>query len=246
MGEAESSSDQVGDDQTGSEGVINQEALKDYLYKNRVESPPGGNIYFVPRHVFTSKEFSQKNVEAVLRKQGRSVARGLKHYAGKIITLRKKLFTILLLGNFSQADVKNSISEFVDKQVRDDELPFVPCNTLGQNLVICNIDHGGVRMHACVAQIMKNWPQRDIDEFYRLQWAVQAVVFRKRDGVDGTIPHYGLDDNAILPCTENFKDDPSRVHRGKCSLVWPVRIAEDHQDLYLSPDPEVSLCLSNS
>jgi hypothetical protein len=211
-------------------------SLRQRLQEVQVESPEGGNRYFIPINEL-QKLVRRDYVEAELRSMYPLNEEEVSAYSEYICDKAKNLFTVLLCG--SSTIIRESILDFVDDAISDDDLPFgrgyspttEPFNTYRRPFGLCRRNH--LRCHlsdhrACGIKALSTWPQPEISHLCRDQWLVLAPVFRR---ILGDIPYLELDDNIVLPFIEDQEGSPNLIQRGGYSEVWGVRIHSAHQDL---------------
>ena len=221
-------------------------ALRDTLFNFRVEWPPGQNRYFIPIDALDSL-ITYDNVKEELR--GLDQSKREHDYAKIICNSAKKIFAVLC-----DVDQVKSIFRLIDDGICDEDLPFARCykfSTAGfvassGSFTLCRRNHKchqRANHQDCGIQEIKNWSQHTISAFCRDQWLVQAPVFQRLE--DGSIPHYDLNDNAILPFIEDHELQLNQKVSSGYSHVWGVRIHPAHQNLYNVTQTLVSIYLSS-
>lgn len=209
----------------------------------QIEWPPERNTGFIPTDVLNQLT-THEEVSAELRSTNPHLPESrINEYTLSVCSTARRLFALLLFSNKA-----SFVCAFLDEGITDQDLPFrrayrhmdsVPLTMRDFDLCIAKhdqpkdcakSDHSGCRIQA-----MNSWRQRDIKELCRDQWLVQAPVFVN----NGTIPHYELDDNTILPYIED-QEGLQDLMRGGYSHVWGVRVHPAHQNVYRSTNPKVN------
>jgi hypothetical protein len=158
---------------------------------------------------------------------------------------RKKLFAILIYGWGEMSGYCKTILDLVDDGITDSQLPFERIHLTGKesgswhsqnSYKLCIKGHAKCKTsdHGCVVKALQNWSQKDIDDFFRIQWMVLAPVFRV-SGDD--ITHFDLDHRMLLPFTEDKEGDGPIP--GGYSEVWQIQICDGHQNFYTPFNTEV-------
>jgi serine/threonine protein kinase len=225
-------------------------ALQDRLYSSRIEWPLGQNKYFIPVDDLDSL-ITYENVKNELRRLGQSKReQDLSSYANIICSNAKKIFAVLLY-----VDRIEPIFRLIDDGICDEELPFTRCYKSSTADVMASAGpftlcrrsrkcHRRANHRDCGIREITNWSQRAIGDFCRDQWLAQAPVFQKLE--DGSIPHYDLNDNVILPFIEDHELQSNQKVSSGYSHVWAVKIHPAHQNLYYLAQAPVSIYLSSS
>lgn len=127
-------------------------------------------------------------------------------YASEIYHDSRKIFAILVyLGR------GHDILNFLYERITDDDLPLKsPGST--------------IEARGSLPKALRNWPQRELQDFSRVQWYFLAPVFFTAHG------YYELDECAIMPFVED--NENAHVRRGGYGEVWSVRIHPAHQNFY--------------
>jgi len=213
------------------------------LQEAQFEWPRGAYTYFLPINKL-NELVTASSVKEELRILFPEVDDdSLDYLATLICSNSKKLFTVLLYGFKSEAKV---ICSLLDYQVTDKDLPFTRI-PLGQNLPnVTNPPwHVGRNKHgecdkadhrSCGIPCLETWHQMDIQNLGKYQWLVLAPIFQSSSE---EIPQLDLDDNTVLPFTEDDELNPIYFRRGGYGEVWPVRIHPGHQNLLPSTHPKV-------
>lgn len=128
-----------------------------------------------------------------------------------------KLFTILVM-----IGKPDSIVEFLREDISDKDLPFRR-SSIGDK---CLQHPLGTPL-----AVSSRWDVRDVDDFCRYQWTVNAPIFTN-------LQHANLERNVVLPFLELPAAYPT--HQGGYSRVFPVRIHPDHHDFW-EHNPQVRI-----
>ncbi|KAH8817014.1 putative cyclin-dependent kinase 2 [Xylogone sp. PMI_703] len=217
--------------------------LVEELRNAKKEWPPNGNKYFIPIDVL-DRLVSKSEIESVLkaRPPPPSHPGSISDYADKIYHLAKKIFAILLM-----MSKERNIYSLIEEGITDDDLPFTRVY-LEDNRSPQEQDRRfylGKKSHSscqnanhdnCRIRAMVDWKEHDVRVFCGDQWIVQAPVF---EGPNGTVQHYPLDENTILPfISDNEKELDTN---GGYSHVWKVMIHAAHQRFSLPIDNQGTL-----
>jgi hypothetical protein len=213
------------------------------LQEAQFEWPRGAYTYFLPINKL-NELVTEPSVKEELRDLLREVEdEALDYLATLICSTSKKLFTVLLYGFKSEAKV---ICRLLSYQVTDKDLPFTripfgqnPPNVTNPPWHVGRNKHGECDKadhSSCGIPCLKAWHQMDIQNLCKYQWLVLAPIFQSSSG---EIPQLDLDDNTVLPFTEDDELNPIYFRGGGYGEVWPVRIHPGHQNLLHSTHPNV-------
>ena len=227
-------------DQRSASPMSPAEELALDLSDERLEWPPKGNTYFIPRsaiHRYVTKEAVRKVLREIFPKWN---AASLNHASLRISTEAPRLFTILLLCGRNQTFC-SKIEDFLDNDITDEKLPlariYPPGSihyTLGTNdHKECERNHEG----NCEIEMLSSWRRNHIEDLCRDQWLVLAPVFTSYDNY---VQHYDLDESTIFPYIKDQKNDRGAIKIGGYSRVWGVKMHPAHQFLLPSTDSSVS------
>lgn len=150
-------------------------------------------------------------------------------YVSRTCSSARKLFAILL--GIEKGD---SILDLLADGIIDDDLPLVkyPKRAANAGQTAPYFTLRSRRRIDYPIQTIDHWNWRtSIRQFYSEQWWLKAPVF------DTPGKHYELEDDCVLPFTEN--NEGINVNSGGYSDVWGVRIHPAHQKLFRSSNPRV-------
>lgn len=226
--------------------------LMEKLQRVQFEWVEDSNQWIIPNNSL-ERLVNPQNVHAELIRMATSRSMStdeLQRYTRDICRTRKKLFAILICGWGDRSIWYKTVLDLVDEGITDSDLPFDRVHLTDSSSTnrhtrraykLCVKGHGkcsatSASSHRCLVRALYDWPQGEIDNFSRHQWMVLSPVFRKQAG---QIRHYEFEETTLMPFTEDF-ERTDRLLTGGYSDVWPVRICAGHQDIYSSPDFEVS------
>jgi hypothetical protein len=194
--------------------------LQAELFGARIEWPEGGYRHFIPISVLEqSITFESVGIE-LRRCRGRFLDQVVhRETALEIMSNARKLFAILVYLGQSQY-----IWELLNEKLDDKDLPLVRSDKT-TNFKLCSKLHPRKPIR-CLA----DWERSNIDEFARDQWSMMAPIFKHTEEVS----HLELDDNDVLPFTEDNEHSNQGVEYGGFGSVWEVKIHHAHHDLYIS------------
>lgn len=198
------------------------------FFKVRIEWPKERNQYFIP-----GNDLRRLVTVNTILNQLRSSRPDLPEHellqkAERACASAYKLFAILVCANKS-----NKFYEFLEEGLCDADLPFGRSSDSGHNEYLCSN-----RYPHRIIRSMKSWGLYQVSNFRRDQWQMLSPIFRRSNEVE----HYELLNNHVLPFVEDYEQDPGEFTGfGGFSSVWAVVIHPDHQFLYTSTNPAVSV-----
>ncbi|TVY81366.1 Serine/threonine-protein kinase dkf-1 [Lachnellula suecica] len=209
------------------------------LSEVQIEWPKGGNRFFTPVNRLNELVTPFKVEKALQNIYPQMIkdTKLLQHYTTVINSRSKRMFALLISG---EERFRKAIQSFVDNGITDKDLPFSRAwDESETGFVLCKSEHQltcGLEDHRlCGVEIISGWPQRQRNEFDRIQWFFQAPEFRRRRG---KIPHFNLPENVVMPFTEDYEQNPNWFRTGGYSQVWAVRIHPAHHNLLTSTHPK--------
>jgi hypothetical protein len=198
------------------------------FFKVRKEWPTEGNQYFIPANDLRRLVKVNTILNQLRSSRPDLPEQELIEMAERACASAYKLFAILVCANKS-----NKFYEFLEERLCDADLPFGRSSDSGHNGFLCSSRHP----HKIIRS-MKSWGLYQISNFSRDQWQMLSPIFRRRNEVE----HYELLNNHVLPFIEDHEQDPGKFTGfGGYSSVWAVVIHPDHQLLYTSTNPAVSV-----
>jgi hypothetical protein len=166
-------------------------------------------------------------------------------YTSAIQKNRKKLLTILTLGNFRRRDIIQEIlCKFVDLDITDDDLPFHRYDQTSRNIYkLCSRKHvQNPKRRPIVMVALQSLDRFEVREFSAFQWTVLAATFPKKARLDdNTPPHFEFDENVLLPFMQLEGRRLPKKRLGGYSCVESGWICAGHQQL-LAPIDVSFLC----
>jgi hypothetical protein len=228
-------------------------ALAYSLQEELIEWPKGNNSHFLPINAIQALK-DKTRVQSVIREMFPGMDRETRaHYVNSICSKTTKIFAILLCSFSGSGDEKRRrvITKLIDEKISDKDLPFqrVYIEDTGRSANFQN--HANPRYilarkeddsgkpgerGAYVIKALSNWPRMETQTLCRAQWITLSPVFKSRPGM---VPHYDIEDQVILPFTEDTERDGQEIKQGGYSEVWPIRVHPAHQNILHSRDSTV-------
>ncbi|KAI9857183.1 MAG: hypothetical protein M1813_008545 [Trichoglossum hirsutum] len=186
-------------------------SLKRQLYNARRESPLDSPRFFVPKSAQESL-ITRPVIKSIIQEEQQEIEEEeADRYARETCQSARQLFAILaFIGKGSE------ICPLLNEAVSDKDLPLVDDTSTPELYTL-------QRKTGIHIKTLEKWKERDLSNFYRIQWCMVAPVFEYHN-------HYELEDNTILPFISfEFNGKP---WYGGYSEVCPRRLHPAHHSFW--------------